>query len=222
MEVPELEIYEGRERAYARDQGRHGAGGGVIETMAPVFADQLLPERHALQRGGAPLGALVFLYATTIVFLPPASQGTLERRLGMPLEYVLELQRNGIVRPIIGHPTDYAELSHLDPILALDPPSLWARGDEVAHVYGRAAEHWDTAREVLPFDDILRVPWVRAKWSEQRPRTSQLDLDERIRVEVSTNFVNLCIFGFEPLARSIAELKSASVLVHASSGPSAE
>lgn len=214
MQAPELTIYEKTERAFARQRGVRGAAGGVIHDMAPVFGDQRLPQRHALQRGGAPLAPLLFLYPTTIVFLPPTDQRTLEARAGMPLEYLVELQHHNVVLPILGHPADYAELSHFDPILNMRPPSLWARGDEVAHVYGCAAEHWTTARAVLPFERILEVPWVREKWSAHHPDISETELDDRIVIEVATNFVNLCIFGWEPLARDIAQAESASALVH--------
>jgi len=213
VERDELEQYESDERAWARQQARKVAPSGFISDIRPLFADQHLPSRFAFQRPGAPLPLLLLLYPTTQIYLPPTTREVLENRLDMPLEQAVDLQERGFIRPIIGHPTDYAGLTHFDPILKRCPPSVWARGDEVAHHSANAAEYWEEARRILPLDEVSRVEWVRSKWGRHYPHLDEEWLTQRVKIEVCTNYVDLCIFGFQPLARRIVAIDDPSWMV---------
>ena len=208
MKREELEQYEDEERRWARSVGSAVAPQGFVEDIRPLFRDQTLPERHAVRRRGAPFHILLLLYPSTIIYVLPISAKALRTLVGMPLAQLVELVDCGIVRPIIGHPTDYAGLSHFDPILRrkLRVPSVWARGDEVAHSYADAAAHWEEARKVLPLEDLARLPAARNKWQRQFPFLRGEALTDRVKVEVCTNYVDLCIFGWQPLARRLADL----------------
>lgn len=206
MRRTELVRYEEQERALARQLGKRSVEAGVVTSLKPVFEDLHCPKDLGALRRGAHLGALTLLYPATTVFVPPSTEQILRQRLGMSLTHFLELADRGIVKPLIGHPSEYADLPHLDGLLHRRPASVWARGDEVAHAFADAAEYWLQARKFLDLDGIKVVRWVRRKWKSQSPFLSDEELSRKIETEICTNFVNLCIFGYEPLARQIAAL----------------
>lgn len=210
MNVDETRRYEEEERSYARQQGRHAIQSGFVTNLSRVYEDQRLPMRYGFSREGVPLSLMLLLYPATIVYVPPMSKPQLEKRLQMPISRFVELQDRGLLKPFIGHPTRYADLKHLDPILERRPPSVWARGDEVAHAYANAAEYWKEARRELPLDSITRIKWVRDKWRRHYPALDSRTLTAQLKTEVCTNYVDLCIFGFRPLARRLLDLKNPS------------
>jgi len=207
MHLGELEEYEARERAHARATGRACAPSGFIRDLKPLFADQRFPRRLGVHRSGAPLDFLLLLYPSTIVYVPPTSKKQLEARVGMPVRELVELQRYGFVCPVIGHPTDYAGLDYFDELLERRPPSIWARGDEVAHAYADAGAYWDEVRERVPLSEMARLPWVRAKWRRHWPQATEDELTSKIKIELGTNYVDLCIFGYGPLAQAVVGLE---------------
>jgi hypothetical protein len=212
MEREELQHYEEAERERARKWSAEAVDGGVIRDLRPVYRDLLLPDSYGVQRHRAPLQALLFLYPTTIVFIPPTTEDYLRERVGMEWENFLELCDNGIIKPIIGHPTEYANLPHLDSLLRRHPPSVWARGDEVAHYQAGATAFWDQARKVLPLKDLLKVRWVREKWKRQYPHLAGRSLTQQIEIELCTNYVNLCIFGYENAANTLLQSRDAGLI----------
>lgn len=210
MRRRELEDYEARERELARVKGAACAPAGFISDIRPLFSDQRYPVRLGVHRSGAPLDVLLLLYPATVIYVPPTTRDQLGQRFGMTVEEVVNLQRGGFVRPIIGHPSDYAGLDHLDELLEMRPPSVWARGDELAHVFADAASFWDEVRTDVPVQEMARIDWVRAKWRRHYPSATERSLTEKIEIELGTNYVDLCVFGFAPLARQIVELGDAA------------
>jgi len=130
----------------------------------------------------------------------------------METESLVDLIDKGIIKPLIGHPTDYADLPHFDSILQRKPPSVWARGDELAHRFAYAADYWRDARKALPLSKLTKVRWVREKWKNQNPALSGRALTEKVEMELCTNYVDLCIFGFEEQAQLILQLEDPSVM----------
>jgi hypothetical protein len=212
MNRKKLLAYEESERAYARSTGKHCVKAGIIQNLKPAFHDLKLPWSYGVQRRQAPLHALIFLYPSTLVFVPPTTEASLTERLGMDMKAFLQLCDHGLITPMIGHPQQYADRAHLDPILQRKPASIWARGDEVAHAYANAKEYWKEARRILPLNKIHNLKWVRAKWCRQYGYLDGKVLSDQIDIEICTNYVNLCIFGFERFARTITETQQPSLI----------
>jgi hypothetical protein len=210
MNREELEDYERKERQIASSNGRLAVDHGYVTNVRPIFDDLRLPDSFGVQRRHAPLQILAWLYPTTIVYLPPMTERLLEARLGMHVEDFIELYDKGVARALIGHPVEYSNLKHFDPILRRRPPSVWARGDELAHRFAKAADYWKDARRLLPLSRICKLKWVRSKWKRHYPHLSGRALTNQIEIEVCTNYVDLCIFGWEPLAQFILEVPNPS------------
>ncbi|TCO41039.1 hypothetical protein EV646_116130 [Kribbella antiqua] len=183
---------------------------GVVTDARRLYKDVHLPERVGFARSGSPLTALLLLYEATVVYFPPAGKADLERRFGAEWNDLLELVELGSIKPIIGHPTHYARKGHFDDLFSFRPPSVWARGDELARRFADADSYWDQARAVLPISEMLQLAWVRRKFRKHFPSLSQKKLSERIEIELITNFVDLCIYGWSPLAHRLAGLPNVS------------
>ncbi len=214
MKPDDLKQMEADQRAYARLHGGGAVSGIDVVDIRPIYQDMKLPDGFGVQRKDAPLHILCFLYPAVVVFVPPSSGQLLEQRFGMSLESFVELQDKGIVKPLIGHPTDYADLPHLDPILKRKPPSVWARGDELAHAFANAGEYWEDARRLIPLERIRRLKWVRRKWASHYPRLNSKQLSKQIDTEICTNYVNLRIFGEHQLAEWSITASDADDIAH--------
>lgn len=206
MKRGDLEEYEERERSYVRSVGHRAMLGDFVGNASEIYANVRKSRRRAFHRSGSPLSALLLLYQQTVVYIPPASKKLIESRLGLKWDDLLELAERGCLQPVIGHPTHYAKKGHFDELLELGPPSVWARGDELARGFAGADEYWDIARALLPLEAMVQVPWLRQKYAAHFPRLGAQDLSERIEIELCTNFVDLCIYGYEPLARDLGAL----------------
>jgi hypothetical protein len=203
MKYEELLDYEERERRYIRNTGYRAVKGGIIRDVEQMYGDLRLPKIRGVQRNSAPLGLLCFLYPTTLVYVPPMSRDALKNRFGLDIDSFVELARKGIVQPLIGHPTYYADAPHLDPILKLNPPSVWARGTTLLDVLGRD-KFFEEARQRLPLKKIAHIGWARQKWARHYPTSTDDILTKQIEVEVSTLYADLCAFGYTDIAHEIA------------------
>lgn len=210
MKLSDLEEYEERERIYVRTIGDKAVRNGTVVDAARIYQDKKVAGRVGFRRAGAPLKALLLLYPTTVVYVPPTSQDRIERQFGMGWSTFLELAEAGSVTPIIGHPTHYQRKAFFNDLFYLNPASVWARGDELAHHFAGAAEYWNIAMAEVPAEEMATLGWVRAKFRNHFPNVSSQALIERAATEIRTNFVDLCIFGFEPLARNYAALSDLS------------
>ncbi|MFJ2158282.1 hypothetical protein [Streptomyces sp. NPDC087856] len=210
MNTDELQAYEMRERDFVQANGSQAVDGNTVVDTHPIYSDLDLVPHLGFHRTGAPLPALLLLYEQTVVYIPPSSKRAIRERLGLPWENLIEFCRMGVIQPIIGHPVHYADKPHFDELFRMRPPSVWARGDELAQRFASGAEYWELARHVLPMDEYCQVPWVLAKWRKHFPRLPGLDLRHRIEMEICTNFVDLCIFGYESMVRDIARVPDRS------------
>jgi hypothetical protein len=206
MKTDDLLAYEERERAFVRANGDRAVTNGFVTDTRCIYSDRRLPGSLAFHRSGAPLAALLLLYEKTVVYIPPTTRDKIEARIGFPWSDLLTLVDRGCIQPIIGHPAHYARKPFFDDLLSFDPPSVWARGDELARRFANADEYWAMTPSVLPLPQMCAVKWVRAKFRRHFPSLSEKSLSERIATELCTNFVDLCIYGYEPLARDIAGL----------------
>lgn len=203
MKYEELLDYEERERRYIRDTGYRAVKEGIIRDIEQMYGDLRLPKIRGVQRNSAPLGLLCFLYPTTLVYVPPMSRDALENRFGLNIDSFVELARKGIIQPLIGHPTYYADAPHLDPILKLNPPSVWARGTTLLDILGRD-KFFEEARQRLPLKKIAHIGWARQKWARHYPTSTDDVLTKQVEVEVSTLYADLCAFGYTDIAHEIA------------------
>lgn len=200
MKAAQLIQYEEAERQFVRDHGSGAAPNGYVSSIEPIYSDKQLPNRVGFHRAGSPLSALLLLYEATVVYVPPAPMSALERRLGMTWNDFIEIANRGHIRPIVGHPIHYARRGHFDQLFEIRPPSVWARGDELAHQFADASEHWDRARALVPAQRMASTPSMRAKYKRHFPGLRQAQLEARIAEEIWTNYVDLCIYGYQPLA----------------------
>lgn len=208
MDTNALLLYEEKERAFARTQGAKAVTEGFVSNATAIYSDLNPTDRLGFYRNGAPLPALLFLYETTVVYIPPADRSTIQRKLGVKWRDLLRLIEKGCIQPIIGHPTHYANRAHFDELFEYMPPSVWARGDELARKFANADEYWEMAESLLSLDEMAQVSWIRAKFQRHFPHLGERELSRRIATEVGTNFVDLCIYGYEPLARDLAGLSN--------------
>jgi hypothetical protein len=206
MNQDDLASYEQRERAYVRQHGRRAVVDGFVDDATKIYVDLDLSSHLGFHRGGAPLSALLLLYEQTVVYVPPSSRQSIEYRMGMSWDHILMLIERGSIQPIIGHPLHYAGKGYFDDLMTFHPPSIWARGDELARRFAHGDEYWALARRIVPIDEMCAQPWIRAKWRRHFPRVSAENLAERIRTEIYTNFVDLCIYGYEPIACDLVAL----------------
>lgn len=204
MNLSTLEAYEDSEREYVRSVGAKAAPNGYVSEGSRIYSDQGLPKRLGFHRHGAPLNALVFLYESTVVYVPPTTKHRIEMRLGMDWDDFVSLSHSRQVQPVIGHPSHYARRPHFDALFEVRPPSVWARGDELAHSFAGARDYWAKAMTDVPAEAMAKVPWLRNKFQRHFPSLRGVALEERIAVEIRTNYVDLCIYGFEPLAQELA------------------
>lgn len=206
MKLADLERYEETERRYVRINGAAAVSDGYVVNAPVIYADRLLPSRLAFHRSNAPLAALLLLYEQTVVYLPPAPKEVLEARLGIAWDDFIGLVDARCIQPIIGHPTHYTRRPYFDEVFAFRPPSVWARGDELARRFANADEYWEEAPHVLPLDNLCRADWVRARFRKQFPHLSRESFLDRVKTEIVTNYVDLCIYGYGPLAKYLANL----------------
>lgn len=210
MNLSALRSYEESERAAVHEFGPKAVVNGIITDASLIYSDHRLASRIAFQRSGSPLNALIWLYETTVVYVPPTTKGQLEKRFAMPWSTFMELAEAGSVQPIVGHPEHYHRRGYADELFGLRPPSVWARGDELAHAFSDASEYWALALAEMPAEEMVSIDWVVAKFRRHFPNLRTRALAERIAIELRTNFVDLCIFGYEPLARDLAALQDRS------------
>lgn len=203
MNKEELLAYEERERDSIRSSAHLVVRSGYISDIGAMYPDLWLPAARGFQRPNAPLSLLCFLYPTTLVYIPPTSRELLEARLGIDIDSFVELSDRRIVQPLIGHPTYYADMPHLDPILKRNPPSVWARGTSVLDYMGQA-EYFDEANRRLAIEPMTRLALARQKWTPQYPSSSEDLLTRQIKLEIATLYVDLCAFGYADVAREIA------------------
>jgi hypothetical protein len=206
MHIDDLATYEERERDFVRLNGAKAVADGFVNDATKIYCDQGMSSRLAFCRSGAPLAALLLLYEETVVYIPPSTKEAIEARLRLNWEDMLMLVDRGCIRPIIGHPLHYARKAHFNDLLSFKPPSVWARGDELARRFASGDEYWALAREVVPIEEMSAEPWIQAKWRKHFPNLSSRSLLGRIQTEIYTNFVDLCIYGYEPIARDLAAL----------------
>ncbi|WP_410628185.1 hypothetical protein [Amycolatopsis sp. cmx-8-4] len=206
MKIDDLLRYEETERDYVRTHGHRAVFDGFVSDATKIYADRLVPDRLGFHRAGAPLSALLLLYEQTVVYVPPTSKEVVQQRLGMKWDQFLALVERGCVQPIIGHPSHYARKAHINDLFSFKPPSVWARGDELARRFANADEHWEVAQRVLPLEEMVREAWVHAKYKKHFPHLTEKNLRERIATEICTNYVDLCIYGYEPIATGLATL----------------
>lgn len=196
MNKKELLKYEEDERQLIRSRGFAAIEDGFIKHPEMIYPDLELPSLRALHRGKAPLSLACFLYPKTFVFIPPTSVKELEVRFGgLAYEELVKLAQLKIVQPIIGHPVYYAGKNHLGAIMELHPPSIWARGTELIMPIGGQA-YFEEAEHTIDLNAAVNLGWVRSKWQRHYPKLDEHELTERIKVELTTNYVDLCALGY--------------------------
>ena len=210
MKLARLQEIEDEQRQEVIRIGRAAAPDGYVENIRAIYPKMYLPRRFAFYRRGAPLAALMLLYEKCVVYIPPAGTAELHQRCRMSFDLLMDYAESGAIQPVVGHPVDYASGKHFDRLFELKPPSVWARGDELAQSFAGGPQHWDRARSLLSIDRYADLGWLRAKWRRHFPNLSENELTNRLHVELCTNFVDLCIFGYEPLAEAIARETDAS------------
>lgn len=206
MKLKELQLYEESERETARLYGPAAVSNGFIADGPLIYTDKLVSSRLAFHRQGAPLKALLLLYEQTVVYIPPADKSELEQRFGISWSDLLKLSERECIIPVIGHPTHYSDKVHFDSMLKLKPASVWARGDEIAHRFADGAEYWSIAKRIVPYADMSQTDWLQKRFQRHFPSLSSDSRLDRIQTELLTNFVDLCIHGYEPLATELVTL----------------
>jgi hypothetical protein len=210
MEYKELQEYGMKQYEKGLKSCKAATKKGIIIDITKVYEDLKLPKLYVLQRK-APINLLVFLYPCTLTYLPPTTKENLQQILGMDLNAFIELAKYGLVRPLIGHATYYAELPHFDPIFELKPPAIWDRSYAVVDAMGKN-ELFEDGKKKLPLEKITNVPWIRKRWTNYYPVLSRqhTKFEERIKTDFVNYYVDLCIFGHKALADIIAYTPSAN------------
>jgi hypothetical protein len=177
---------------------------GHLVGVADLYPDFSLGNDVAYTRAPIPLGFLVFLYETIVVFVPPASKAELEARWQLPMDVAVDLIRAKIIQPIIGQATEYGA-DHFGPILEMNPPSLFVRGKALLDELGMG-HTLDERFCPLPVKDMARLPAVVDKYRKYFPEYQGDELDKRVRREILTNYADLWIFGEGHFADTLAKL----------------
>lgn len=198
--------YERRERQATHQYASRAMKGDYVGNAQVIYQDRKLRKRLGFHRSGAPLSALLFLYE----YVPPAAKQTLRDRFDMPWSAFVALAERRCIVPIIGHPIHYHGQKHFEALFDTSPVSVWARGDELALEYAGGREYWAKVDYDHPAGTLAVDPLLEAKYRRHFPGMDEKRLAERIEQEVKTNFVDLCIYGFEPLASSLLSPEAGS------------
>ena len=201
--VSYFEKYEADERSIARKYAAKAMSKGIVTRAERIYSDIHKSRRLAYYRQGVPLLPLLFLYEQVVVYIPPCSQEEIKKRFEVSWDVLIKLIKSNLIIPIIGHPPYYVDQPYLKELFDYKPASVWARGDELALEFANGREYWKHA-------DMLTTPahyfsdfTIIEKFKRQFPELTNTELAKRIDNEVKTNYVDLCIFGYENLATSL-------------------
>jgi hypothetical protein len=211
MDIDALREYERKEKEKVIGSLPAGISNGILKDIKAYYPDVGLAEFHALARKGAPLNLLCFLYPQVTIFVPPESRQKLELRFGLEFESLLELCAKQIVIPLIGHPIDYANSPHLDPLLNMNPPAIWPRGLTLLEVLGTESL-FQEAEKQLPLDQMTSLPQLKQKWRTYHSSLSASGLRAKIKEELMTNYIDLIIFGYREIAEKIVAISDPAAI----------
>lgn len=200
--------------AYEHEQGLRNAKacapGDVVENIRALYQDRVYigAAAPAFHRPGAPLHALPLLAQQTVVLVPPVSRDQLTKVLGgTPPELLFALPKDRVI-PVISWPRDYdtPECAYLEPLLRTNPISMPVRGYALVHGMGRD-ELFARARADHRVTDLATLPVMQERWAAEFPhvRNDENALHERVVAELTNNYVDLSIFGYEGLLEEILE-----------------
>lgn len=195
--------YERRERQTTHQYAPRAMNGDHVENAELIYQDRKLSKRLGFHRSGAPLSALLFLYEQVVVYVPPAAKQTLRARFNMPWSTFVKLAQRRCVVPIVGHPIHYHGHKHFEALFDTNPVSVWARGDELALEYAGGRDYWAKVEKDHPAGTLAIDPLLTAKYRRVFAGMDEAHLAARVEHEVKTNFVDLCIYGYEPLATAL-------------------
>lgn len=213
MKKEDLREYEFQELSFIAEHSASTVNRGYIVGPNDLYPELNWPNNIAFPRGAVPLSVLLLLHEKVALYVPPASRSMLEQRWGVSLDMVLQLCHEGLIQPLIGHPTDY-RFKHFEPLLELRPPSVWARGLGLLRALGME----DTLNEAsvrLPLEEITSLSWVRRRWKRHFPNLGEAELTENIKREIATQYADLWVFGLSGIAQGLAHLKHPSKIAQA-------
>jgi len=213
MKDERLREYEEREIAFITSHTGDVAQRGHIQSATELYPDLSFPANIAFARGSVPLPLVLLLHDKLVLYIPPTSSDFLQQRWRMPVNSVLELCQQGLIQPIIGHPTNY-RFEHFKPFLDLNPPSVWARGLGLLRVLG-LEEKLAEARRELPLYKMASLAWVRKRWKRHFPGTAEEQLTKLIALEFSTQYADLWLFGLGKIASHLKDLGAPSRIARA-------
>lgn len=217
MELKELEDYEAKEK---EKTGRILQGYPEKEPLGflnflPEIKTQLAGKvyTNVLNIPGAVLFQSPFYDSVIFEVMPVKSQSLFESGFGISVDQLLELHKKGRVKIMLGHqPTAFGNLTYLDEILELRPPTII-----------RFAAYSSLVQSRLGYDPMKYAEWrefgakiARDKGIDKNP-TLQLDFrlthmvaaggPESLIEEFGINFAHLCQIGYEKLAKKLSENK---------------
>ena len=198
-----FEKYDAEQRLIARKYAPSAVKGGYVEHAERIYSDIDKSSRLAYYRRGTPLLPMLFLYNQVVVFIPPVSKAEVENRFGITWDLLLDFIERKIIITIIGYPAHYGKGKHFNELFEHKPASVWSRGDELALEFANGRDYWKQANQLISKDDFVNDTFVMNRFMIQFSRLGQAGLISKIEKEVKTNYVDLCIFGYEPMATSL-------------------
>lgn len=184
---------------------------GFVEGPADLYPDYVPATKPGYTRHAVNVPLMTLLYEQVVVYVSPSPEERLQEKFSIPLASLVDLAEVGIVLPLVGHLEDYTDPA-FDALLALDPPSIWARGLGVLEVL----DMWDTLDEAqcpLPVTELARTNVIRRWFGAQFPTLDAEALTGRIKQELLTNYADLCIFDEAEVASSLAAHRDPARLV---------
>lgn len=195
--------YEEFEREKARSYASTAIKNGFVHHAERIYSDIIKSKRLAFYRNGVPLMPLLFLYQQVVVYIPPCSKDEIFTRFSVSWDTLLGLIDSGLVIPIIGHPEHYADQSYFRELFERNPASVWARGDTLGIEYAHGNDYWKDAHKLIFPEDYLQDTFIVDKYKRHFPGLSKDELVKRIDTEIKTNYVDLCIYGYEDVAKEL-------------------
>lgn len=217
MTEKELQRYHEEQMKYVLDHKsilkKQGHVGSAYDVYPDVYERISDKKSVAYIRGDVPIKTMALLYDIIIIFIPPLSQKTLEKRFKLNnWKELIELCQADIVIPIIGEAKYYTarHFNDLFKSLQTEPYSLYARGVALLEVFDMS-NTLSFAKSTLPVDAIADSPIIYNNWAKQYKNLDEKTIKDKIRHDAAVQFADLCIFGLQEEAATIAELEPVEI-----------